>query len=228
MRLGPRQLGKNGGSDVGLKQMWPEGTPDPNDNSVQAQSPTLNGTGDLRIIRRPAGRLVELKPESGPLLSFRPLQSRMQPGIQHFDNPFANQFQDCQLSCAGVSTDNSVLNSHASIVDEIRGFGPAPYTSFNDPNRVDLNVPDANGVFYGESGYSSLYATNYQSWEVAALMMQRYPVEPHPRSVFCSLTTGMKAWATSCMTARNLEPTLIPGMSCQRILLLTKPQHGRK
>ena len=97
-------------------------------------------------------------------------------------NPFANQFQDCQLSCAGVSTDNSVLNSHASIVDEIRGFGPAPYTASMTPTVSTRMSRMPTGLLW-RGGYSGLYATNYQSWEVAALMMQRYPVNPHPRHV---------------------------------------------
>ena len=158
------------------KQLWPGGTPDPNDPSIVAQAPTLLGTGSLETS---GGQLVGSINGNRKAVRCAPL-GLCNPGCSRVFNacnfnPFANQFQDCQLSCAGVSTDNSVLNSHATLVDEIRGFGPAPFMSFNDPNRVDPNVPDANGVYYGASGYTGLYAVDYQSWEVAALLMQRYP-----------------------------------------------------
>ena len=90
-------------------------------------------------------------------------------------NPFANIHQDCQLGCAGITTTANRITSYAANYDEIRGWTKAPADALGDPNREDPNVPDANGVYHGESGYTGVYNIPYTSAEMASHWSTRYP-----------------------------------------------------
>lgn len=77
-------------------------------------------------------------------------------------NPFANQFQDCQLACAGVSAETTELVALPVNYDEIRGWTGAPYHVLNEDARINQSDhPD--------------YQKPYLSAELANFWGRRYP-----------------------------------------------------
>ena len=77
-------------------------------------------------------------------------------------NPFANQLQDCQLACAGVTAETSELVSHPVNYDEIRGWTGAPYHVLNEDARINQNNHPN-------------YQQDYLSAELANFWGRRYP-----------------------------------------------------
>ena len=76
-------------------------------------------------------------------------------------NPFANQHGECQLSCAGVTTNTRELVAHPVNYDEIRGWTGAPHNVLNESARVTQG--------------DSLYLVPYTSIELANYWARKYP-----------------------------------------------------
>ncbi|MDG2426288.1 MAG: hypothetical protein P8M07_06875, partial [Flavobacteriales bacterium] len=86
-------------------------------------------------------------------------------------NPFANVHGDCQLACAGVTTETSQLVAHPANYDEIRGWTGAAYDVLDE----DLRMNQPTITVGGTSVPNPMYHLDYTSTEMAFYWMQRYP-----------------------------------------------------
>ena len=89
-------------------------------------------------------------------------------------NPFANQFVDCDLSCAGVNVTTQKMSAHRMDIDEIRAWAPnIAWDAYNEPLRYIQNVPDPSNP--GATMVNPKFEAPYFGYEAAKLYFQKYP-----------------------------------------------------
>ena len=139
------------------KQLYPDGH-----DAGQTGAPNFQVTGAIEPTGMPIGSTSNARQSvrRAPYGLCNPGCARISNACNF--NPFANQHNDCQLACAGVTAETTELISHPANYDEIRGWTGADYHVLNEDTRINQSDhPD--------------YQQPYLSWELAHYWARRYP-----------------------------------------------------